>query len=123
MRRKYPELDVMKMYATLTLERWEETLRSAVKSRSVERLIAWRYGLQSGLASVVNSGLSTPEIELWVIKRCRDVEQCIKFIVKKRNPLPQLDAKKDPAEFRRKVKEAKKNRNHELEMFLMKSNF
>lgn len=123
MRRKYQELDVVKMFATLTLDQWEETLRKAVKSGSVEKFMAWRYGLQSGLASAVSKGLSNEALELWVIKRCRDLEQCAKFLIKKRNPLPVLDPKKDPAKHIREVKEMKRKRDKEIEHFLMKSNF
>jgi len=123
MRRKYQELDVVKMFATLTLDHWETTLRRAVKTGSVEKLIAWRYGMQSGLASAVSKGMSSEALELWVIRRCRDIEQCAKFLIKKRNPVPKLDPKKEPAKHIQQAKEIKRKRDRDIENFFLKSNF
>jgi hypothetical protein len=123
MRRKYPSLDVVKMYATLTLEHWEDVMRKAVKSGRIEKLMGWRYGLQSGLADAVAKGISDEKMELWVIQRLRDIEQCAKFLVRKRNPKPVLDPKNNPEKHVQQALAAKRKRDREFEDFLMKSNF
>jgi hypothetical protein len=122
-KRKYETLDVVNMFSSLSLEQWEHTLRKAVKSQSVNKLIAWRYGLQAGLADAVSKGFKNDKLDLWVMKRCRDIEQCVKFIIKKRNPDPKIDLKKDDGSYIKKVKAAKMLRNKELEKFFMESNF
>lgn len=123
MARKHQSLDVVNMYATLTLEHWESCLRKAVKSGSIEKLMAWRYGLQAGLAEAVARGIKDDKLDLWVIKRCRDIEKCARFILKKRHPEPKLDPKKEPAKYVQQARELKKKRDREFEAFLMKSNF
>jgi hypothetical protein len=123
MDRKYPALDVVRMYSTLTLEHWVTTLRKAAKTGNTEKLIAWRYGLQAGLSDAVAKGINDPSLDFWVIKRCRDIEKVMRFIIRKRNPNPMDDPKHDPTGYVRKAIEAKRKRDRELEMFLMKSNF
>ncbi len=125
-KRRYPSLDVVKMYSTLTLEHWRDTLLKAMKSGSKEKLISWRYGLQAGLADAESHGMNSDQLSLWVIKRCRDVEKCMKFIIRKESPNP-LDNPSgkivDRLGYVAKAVEAKKKRDREFETFLMKSNF
>lgn len=124
MARKWPELDVMKMYATLTLERWKFLLRLSVKENRVEKLLSWRYGLQSGLSAVNKRGnISDEKLDMWVIKRCRDLEKAMKIILRKKYPSPMDNPKHDPLAYIHKVKETKRRRDREFEEFLQKSNF
>jgi len=127
MARKHSSLDIMKMYSTLTLEHWRDCLRKAVKSSSIEKLMSWRYGLQSGLSDAASKGVTTPEIDLWVIKRCRDLEKCAKFILRKKHPMPgdviSKTHKGQRFDFAMDAKEAKKKRDRDFEQFLRKSNF
>ena len=124
MARKYPSLDVLQMKATLTVEHWQFCLRQAVKNNSVEKLMAWRYGLQAGLAEAVNRGIRSDELDLWVLKRIKNVEQAIKYVVRKRNPnICDKDPRANPYDYIKKAKEAKRRRDKELEQFLLKSNF
>ena len=123
MKRKYPSLDVVKMYSTLTLEHWTNALRKAIKSGSIEKLIAWRYGLQAGLADAVSMGVKDEKMDFWVIKRCRDIEKCATFIYRKRHKNPLDTPGKDKLGYIHGAVEAKKKRDRELEIFLQKSNF
>lgn len=123
MRRKYEVLNVVTMFSTLTGDHWETIMRKAVDSNNINKLIAWRYGLQAGLADAVSKGFSNETLDIWVIKRCRDIEKCVKTIVSKRHPKPKIDMKKDPAEYRKRVAEAKRQRDRELEQFFQRSNF
>lgn len=124
-KRKYPALDVVKMYSTLTLEHWKSVLTRAVKTNNSEKLIAYRYGLQAGLADAVSKGLGNEKLDFWVIKRCRDVEKCMKYVLRKRHPNPfdNINPNKDRIGYVAKAIEAKKKRDYEFEMFLKKSNF
>jgi len=122
-KRKYAALDVVGMFSGLELGRWEDTLRKAVRSGSVQKLIAWRYGLQSGLADAVSKGFKNDKLDLWVMHRCRDIEQCVKAIIKKRNPDPQLNLKTDHKHHIKLVRETKRKRNAEIEKFFAESNF
>jgi len=127
MKRKYETLQVVKMYSTLTMEHWKSCLEKAAYSGNVEKLVAWRYGMQAGLSDAVKSGLSSPEIDLWVIKRCRDCEKAMKYILRKKYPNP-LDvvSKTHKGERKDYVMDwhaTKKKRDQEFEMFLRKSAF
>lgn len=123
MRRKFDTLNVVTMFSTLTAEHWETIMRKAVSSGNVNKLIAWRYGLQAGLADAASKGFNSDALDIWVIKRCRDIEKCVKVIISKRHPKPKIDAKKDPAEYKAKITLAKKQRDRELEHFFQESNF
>ena len=123
MRRKYEALDVVTMFSTLSMDHWEVVMRKAVKSGNVNKLIAWRYGLQAGLADAVAKGFSSEKLDIWVIKRCRDIEKCVKAIISKRHPKPRADIKKDLSEYKIKYNLAKRQRDRELEQFFMESNF
>ncbi len=110
------------MQATLTLEHWRSCLQKAVKSNNIDKLVAWRYGLQAGLTDAASKGISSPQLDLWVIKRCRDLEKCAKFILKKQfNPMD--DPKADRIGYVAKARAAKKRRDQEFERFLQKSSF
>lgn len=121
---KYDPLDVMKMYATLTLEQWRHCLLMAAKSGNANKLIKWRYGLQAGLANLNKMGRHSDEkVDLWVMKRCRDVEQAMKVILKKKYPNPFDNPKADPTKYTESLRAAKKKRDQDFEKFLQRSNY
>lgn len=123
MRRKHGALDVVKMYSTLTVEHWRSCLIKAVKSNNVEKLVSWRYGMQVGLAEANDRNISSDKINVWVIKRCRDLEKAMKVILRKKYPSPMDNPKHDPLLYIHKVKLTKRNRDLEFEAFLKKSSF
>ncbi len=122
-KRKHAPLDVVNMFATLTLEHWKSVLLTACKSNNIEKCVAWRYGLQSGLSDAVGKGIKNEKLDLWVIKRCRDLEKCARFILKKKYPDPVLNLKTDPKEYIAKVKKTKQMRDRDLENYLRRSSF
>lgn len=127
-RRKYQTLDVVNMYATLTEAHWRQCLELALSKNNVEKLKAWRYGLQAGLADAGAKGLSTPQIDIWVLKRIRNLEKCMQIILRRKykNPLDKVNkfnARKDPQAYLAKVKMAKKMRDAEFANFLKDSSF
>ena len=123
MARKACGLDVVKMFSTLTIDHWRTCLQNAVRTNNIDKLITWRYGMQVGLADAVKKGISTEKLEIWVIKRCHDLEKCAKHIYKKKYPSPLDNALKDRPEYVAKVLDAKKKRDRAFEQFLMRSNF
>ena len=120
---KHHALDVVKMYSTLTLEHWESCLRKAIKARNIDKLVAWRYGLQAGLADAAKKGISTPEMDIWVIKRCRDLEKCARFVLRKKHKNPMDDPKADRQGYVAKALEAKRKRDRDFERFLQLSSY
>lgn len=123
MKRRHPPLDIMNMYSTLTLDHWRSCLEKAVNSCNINKLIAWRYGIQAGLSDAAAKGVTTEKIDLWAIKRCRDLEKCARFILKKMYKNPQDNPSLDRIGYVQKAIEAKKKRDKAFEVFLMKSNF
>ncbi len=124
MARKHDALDVVKMYSTLTFEKWRFLLRLAVSENRVEKLVAWRYGLQVGLAEANMAGkITTDKIDLWAVKRIRDLEKAMKYILRKKYPSPLDNPKHDPLLYIHKVQETKRARDREFENFLKRSSF
>lgn len=124
MARKFERLDVMRMFSTLTLEHWKDILVSAVRDGRVEKLVSWRYGLQSGLADANAKGVITSQkVDLWVIKRCKDLEKAMRMILKKKYPSPMDNPKYDRLSYAHKVIDVKRRRDREFEDFLRKSGF
>jgi hypothetical protein len=62
-------------------------------------------------------------MDLWVMKRCKDLERCMRVILKNKHKNPHDNPKLDPLGYVRKAKEAKKKRDREFEDFLMRSSF
>lgn len=121
---KYEALDIMKMYANLTLERWKSSLLRAAKTSNTEKLMKWRYGLQAGLANLNKRGNhSDPKVDIWVLHRCRDVEQAMKVVLKKNYPNPFDDPKADPMKYSANFRDVKRKRDQAFERFLQKSNY
>lgn len=121
---KHDPLDVMKMYATLTLAQWKHCLLMAAKSNNVDKLVKWRYGLQAGLANLNKmGGHSDPKVDLWVIKRCRDLEKAMRVILKKKYPNPFDNPRADPMKYIANARDVKKKRDQDFEKFLLKSNY
>lgn len=123
-KRKFPAINVMKLYATLDRPRWEAILRNAADTESVNKLLAWRYGLQAGLADANSrSKMTTQKIDIWVLSRIKEVEKTMKEIIKRRHKsLADGKISKDAENFI-KIREDKRKRDREFEDFLMRSNF
>lgn len=127
-KRKYAALDVLAMYSTLTEDHWRSCLETAATKGSVEKLSAWRYGLQAGLADINSKGLGSEKLDLWVIKRIRNLERCMRWILRQKYPMPgdiviPKYAKGKRMDYMMDAKKAKQLRDREFEMFLRKSNF
>jgi hypothetical protein len=90
--------------------------------------MAWRYGLQAGLSDAVKKGFKNDKLDLWVMKRIRDIEKAMRIILKRKHPMPgdQVISKNNKGQridFAEDAKSAKRKRDREFERFLMESNF
>lgn len=127
-KRKFETLDVIKMYATLTADVWRTVLEKCIRNNDINRLIEIRYGLQAGLSDASKSGMCPDKITFWAIKRIRNLETCAKEVIKRRNPMPGdvVVSKTNKGKRKDYVMDAvvaKRNRDRELQTFLLKSNF
>jgi hypothetical protein len=122
-KRKYESLDPVKMYATLKRPFWKQLLENSMNKQDTNTLMKWRYGLQAGLADAnANGRITTEKMDQWVIARIKDIENAVRYIVKERHPNPADYLNPDPA-IAKKAVEAKRKRDREYQLFLMKSNF
>lgn len=123
-KRKFPAIDVVKLYSTLDRPKWESILRNAADKNSVNKLVAWRYGLQAGLADANSRGkITTQDMDIWVLCRIKEVEKTMKEIIKRKwKSIADKHLKTDAENFT-KIREDKRKRDKEFESFLMKSNF
>jgi hypothetical protein len=122
------------MYARLTKEQWKGCLESAALSGNVNKLKAWRYGMQAGLSDAIKKGIKDEKLDFWVIKRCRDLEKMMRYILKQKYPMPgdkvipkiltghknNMGKRKD---YSMSAIEAKRRRDLELEKYLKDSSF
>lgn len=124
MARKFDPLNVAKMYATMKQEVWRGMLQNAIVKQNTNQLTAWRYGLQAGLADLAKKNANSDKLDLWVIGRVREVEKAMRIVLRHRHPSPLDDPKADKTKIDMvKAHSAKKRRDKEFELFLMKSNF
>lgn len=121
--RRHQTLDVVAMYSTLTMEHWKSCLIGAMEKGSMAKLMEWRYGLQAGLADAAKKGMTNEKIDLWVMKRCKDLEKAARWILKKKHHIQTAGTYKDKTQAAVSALEAKRKRDREFEQFLARSNF
>lgn len=144
MKRKWPTVDILKLYSgTYTKndniykdaswddtvittrddkarfkahKKWNRWLSLCLKTRNLSELMKMLYGLQAGMDDLAKKNMATPEIvDMW-IRWCRSIEKTATKIIILKNPIP-MDGDQQ------KVALAKKQRNAEIEKFLMESAF
>lgn len=122
-RRRYAALDVVNMFATLTEDHWRDTLNKGLKSANVNKFVSWRYGMQAGLADAASKGMSTVKLDIWVMKRCKDLEKCMRVILKRKYKNPLDNPLADKSKYVATALALKRARDREYESFLQKSSF
>lgn len=121
---RHPALDPMKLQASLKKKDWWFFLKRAYAQNNVNKLVSYRYGLQAGLSNCNKWGkISSIELDVWVIRRIRDIERVMRLILKKKYPSPLDDPKHDPLGYIAKVKAVKRARDREFDDFLRKSSY
>lgn len=127
-KRKYPALDIVSMAAKLKPSDWKFFLKRATLSGNIDKLMAYRYAIQAGIADASSKGLTTPHMEIWALKLIKNIESCAKYIFRKKHPLPgdlviPKYAKGKRIDYVQSALEAKRKRDKEFANFLLKSNF
>jgi len=112
--RKQPSAQFMKVFQTF--------LNKCYKQRDLDQLISYRYGLQRGMAALSKKKLNTDEIDIFFATILKSIEQYMKALWRKRNPMPHHNPQlvKSGEWCTAKWKTAKKAQDYQFELFLKK---
>lgn len=119
--RKHDAIDLLKLYSAFSSREWNAVLTNCHKNHDITKLAQLRYSLQAGMDNLAKKKLNSQKLILWFIRLQTSIENTMKQIIKEKHPNPCDDPKKaaDHAE----LKERKKDRDHELELFFKKSGY
>lgn len=147
MGRKWPEIDIIKLYSgtfpgfeddyILNLntanidasrsmkllrshDKWNNWLTECLNKKDLDELMKVRYGLQVGMDSLVKKKLNTNLVNETFLRWISSIDKTARQIIKLKNPMPHDIA---GAEKNLKALEAKRSRDLEFEKFLMRSSF
>lgn len=122
MSRKYEAIDLMKLKSLGSANGWNEVLRECVLNGDINRLAKIKYQVSAGMDDLVKLKLNTEDMCVWFIRLTRSLENTAKEILRQKYPLPQDNAL-DKTNHTLKTLEAKRKRDHELQLFFKKSNY
>jgi len=114
--RKYPAVDLMKLYAKGNEKTWCEYLAKVQKEQDFYGALKMRFGLQAGMDDLVKKKLDTTAIHIWFARLITSIEKNLRWIYRSKNPNP-LDnpsnkknySDRQLIEFRRLKKERDEN--------------
>lgn len=123
--RKYPAIDLMKLYTLGDHQTWLKFLQGCVMSENVNELVKTRYGLQVGYDDLVKKKMDSEKMAIQFAKWIGALDKAMRMILKKRYPLPHDNFNKiKNGEFNTdKWARMKKKRDQEFEEYLKKSSF
>ena len=119
--RKNESIDLVKLYATSSVAKWNRFLTSCERNRDLNTLANMRYSLQAGMVDLAKKKLNSDKMQLWFIRLQTSIERTMRTIVRLRNPNPCDDPLKAANNLQHRSK--KKARDHELELLLKKSGY
>lgn len=123
MNRKWPTIDLLKLYSEGDSKRWNRFLTKAMASHDLDVLKKVLYGIQAGMTDVAAKGLSDKKFTNWFLRLAKSIEVTAMKIIKLKYPHPldnPLNAKsKDALEFQA----LKKKRDTELRNFIREASF
>lgn len=120
-RRKYPAIDVMKLYTEGDTEKWNLFLALCEKHRDLNKIVATLYGVQAGMDQVATQNLNDEKMNIWFCRLTHSLEITAKRIYRMKYPNPcdnPLEAK-DWMHW----KDEKKKRDEEFTKLLTKARF
>lgn len=120
-KRKYPAIDILAFYANNDNKKWNKFLYYCLKKRDVKKLTQMLYGFEAGMDDLAKKNLNTGKIVSFFHRIQRSIELTIKEIWREefQNPLY------DPSNSHLKDKfiDDKREKDHNLELFLKKNRF
>lgn len=125
MERKYPNVSILNIHATMDNEQWNAYLTRCLQERNVSTLMKVYYGLQADMSDLAKANINSESVSTLFIRLTRSIEKTVKRIYREKYPSP-LD---NPLQARNwtedlaKHKIMKKNRDLEFEKFLRDASF
>lgn len=123
--RKYPSIDIMKLWTLGSANGWNEFLTASEHSSNINALARARYSLQAGMDDLVKIKMNDEKMNVFYIRLMKSVENTAKQIIRKLHPLPHdiptvhgIKSKKPDSALI-----AKRKRDREMELFFNKSSF
>lgn len=120
MSRKYEALDLTKLYSLGSFRGWNDFLTECLDKGDINALAVLRYRIAAGMDDLAKAKLNTEDMCVFYIRLNRSIENTAKAIIRRKHPLPQDDPL-NGSDSTRKTLEAKRKRDHELQMFMKKS--
>lgn len=124
--RKYDSIDIMKLWAQGSANGWNEFLSDCSNGNDINKLARMRYSLQAGMDDLTKIKMNDEKMSVFYMRLLKSVENTAKQIIRKLYPMPHdaptihgIKSKKKPLS----ALEAKRRRDKELELFLIKSSF
>lgn len=119
MARRYPAIDLLKLYSKNNSKVWNAWLTACHKSHRLQELARIRYGIQAGMDDLTKKKMNTNEMVTFFLRLNRSIEETAKKIIREKYP----SANDNPNSKRKSFKELenKKKRDFELENFLKES--
>lgn len=122
MSRKYEAIDLMKLHALGSANGWNQMLTDCAEKGNINRLAMLRYQIAAGMDDLVKAKLNTEDMCVFFIRLQRSLEITAKKILRKKYPLPQ-DNPLGQEDYTLSTLEAKRKRDHELQLFFKQSNY
>lgn len=119
--RRWPAIDLMKLYTQSDHKKWNTILTRCHKSHDVLYLQKTLYGIQAGMDDLAKQKLNDEKINLFFIRLQRSIYNTAKKIFREKYPHP-LD---DPMnkDLYGKELENKRSRDREFEKFIINSSY
>lgn len=130
MSRKWPTIDIVKLFYLGDQVNWQATIQKYIKNNDLEAIKKTRYGIQAGMEDARKQKLNTPVLINWFAQIQRDLDVATKLILKKLYPSP-LDEPLKAVEFRKnnpkdlvdKVRKEKQERDDKIERYIRENSF
>lgn len=119
--RKYPAIDILKLYSKGDHEAWNIFLSECERKQDLQKLETVLYGVQAGMDDLAKKNLNTEKINIWFVRLNRSLEIAMQNIIRARNPNP-LDDPLNKRDFIHKIGE-KRKRDQEFHKHFRKKSF
>lgn len=119
--RKYPAVDIMKLYAQGNEKTWCEYLAKVQHTKDFEGALKMRFGLQAGMDDLVKKKLDSTGIHIWFSRLMVSIEKNLRWLYRLKFPNPlddPLNKNKYPEEQLILFRTEKRNRDQRFERIL-----